>query len=208
MFYRLLGNAAAGLASGPGHVLRFHAMNYGAPTCPKCGGLSTNPNSPQCQFCGTQLGVAQAAPYPGQQQQQGYGAPPGYGAPQAYGAPPGYGAPQAYGAPPGYGAPQAAPGYGAPQPYGAPQGAPGYGAPHPYGAPQGAPGYGAPNPYGGPAPGQYPPVQSFSPGYGQQINRSWGFGNGWTTFFWMRLAIAGIAIGLSLIAACINAIAN
>lgn len=177
-------------------------MNYGAPTCPKCGGLSTNPNDVQCRFCGSQLGQPQAAaPYGGgapahayaaAQQPGGYGAPPqqGYGQPAA----PPYGAPQqGYGAPPGYGA--APPGYGAPHGHGAPQG---------YGAPYGQ----QPNPYGG-APGGYPmaPVQPFQGQYGQQINRGWG-GGGWGTFLWVRLAIAGVFIALSLLGACINAIAH
>lgn len=178
-------------------------MNAGAPTCPKCGGLSINPGDAQCRFCGTPLGA------------QGYGAPQGYAQPgqppPGYGAPPpGYGQPPGYGGQPGYGAP---PGYGGapqmqqPQPYGAP---PGYGAPNPY-APQNP--YAAPygqNPYGGPGPGQYPmaPVQGFNGNYGRQVNRGWGFGGGWSTFFWVRLAIAGVFISLSLLGACINAITH
>ncbi|MDB5216894.1 MAG: hypothetical protein JWO86_4821 [Myxococcaceae bacterium] len=189
-------------------------MNAGAPTCPKCGGLSINPGEAQCRFCGTPLGAQGAQGYGAAQ--PGYGAPPpGYGAPPpGYGAPPpGYGAPPpGYGGQPGYGAP---PGYGGaqpmqqpmqPMPYGAP---PGYGAPNPYGAPQYP--YAAPygqNPYGGP--GQYPmaPVQGFNGNYGRQVNRGWGFGGGWSTFFWVRLAIAGVFISLSLLGACINAIAH
>ena len=156
-------------------------MNTGAPTCPKCGGLSINPSDAQCRFCGTPFG--QAAYAHAHQGPQGYPPPQqAYGAPQPYGAPPGYGAPQPYGAPPGY---------GAPNPYGAP-------GPNPYG-PQ--------NPYGGPAPGQYP-MQGYPPGYGPQVNRSWGFGSGWSTFFWVRLAIAAIFISLSLVGACVNAITN
>lgn len=145
-------------------------MNYGAPTCPKCGGLSTNPNMPQCQFCGTQLaGAPPAGPYG--HAQQGYGGPP----PAAYGAP----------------------GYGAPQPYGAPQQ---FGGPQPYGAPQ---------PYGGPQPGQYPPpVQGFNGGYGQNINRGWAFSSGWGTVMWIRIAVAVVVVGLSLIGACVQAIVN
>jgi len=52
------------------------------------------------------------------------------------------------------------------------------------------------------------PVQGFGAGYGSQINRGWGFGGGWSTFFWVRLAIAAIFISLSIIGACVNAIAN
>jgi len=162
-------------------------MNSGAPRCPGCGGLSTNPNDAQCRFCGAAL-----------QQQQQYGAPPGYGAQPGYGAPqPNYGAPpQTYGVQQGYGAPQ-------PQPFGAQP----FGAPPPYGAPQ--QGYGAPNPYGGPQPG-YPmaPVQGFGGNYGWQINRGFFGSSGWSSFFWFRLAIAGIAISLSLVGACISAISH
>jgi hypothetical protein len=172
-------------------------MNGGAPRCPKCGGLSTNPNDQQCRFCGAALNA--------------YGAPQSFApSPQAYGQPPqGYAPPQGYGAPQpqhGYAAPPQ--GYAAPQPqhgYGAPQPQQGYAAPPaPYGAP--AP-FGAPNPYG--APGPYPmvPVQRFGGGYGQQINRG-PFGSGWSSFLWFRLAIAAIAISLSLVGACISAIAN
>ncbi|MBX3233064.1 MAG: hypothetical protein KIT84_12915 [Labilithrix sp.] len=107
---------------------------------------------------------------------------------QAYGAPTGYGAP-----PPGaYGAPQ-------PQAYGQP-----YGAPNPYGQP--------PNPYGGPNPyGQPYPVQGFGGaqpfGAGNAyVNRGWG--GGWSTFFWIRLGIAAIVIGISLLGACVNAITH
>ena len=164
-------------------------MNGGAPRCPKCGGLSTNPNDQQCRFCGAALHQGYGAPQQQQQQQQQY-------APQPYGAPPpNYGAPaQGYGAPQQFGAPQQQHGYGAPQPFGAPP--PGYG-------PQ--PGYGAPQPFGG----QYPmaPVQSFGGQYGRQINRG-VFGSGWSSFFWLRLAIVGIAISLSLVGACISAITN
>ncbi len=152
-------------------------MNTGAPTCPKCGGLSINPSDAQCRFCGTPLGQA------------AYGQSPR--GPHGHAPPPqGYPPPQQQG-------------YGAPQPYGAP---PGYGAPNPYGAPGPNP-YGQQNPYGGPAPGQYP-MQGYPPGYGPQVNRSWGFGSGWSTFFWVRLAIAAIFISLSLIGACVNAITN
>jgi hypothetical protein len=172
-------------------------MNSGAPTCPKCGGLSINPGDAQCRFCGTPLGA------------QGYGAPPqGYAQPGYGQPPPGYGQPPpGYGAPPGYGgAPQMQPMQ--PQPYGAP---PGYGAQNPYGAPQNP--YAAPygqNPYGGPGPGQYPiaPVQGFNGNYGRQVNRGWGFGGGWSTFFWIRLAIAGVFISLSLLGACISALSH
>ncbi len=177
------------------------------PTCPKCGGLSINPGDAQCRFCGTALGAqGYGAPPPGYGQPQGYGGQqpqPGYGAAQpSYGAQPGYGAPsQNYGAPPGYGG---APQMQQPQPYG---------APNPYGAPQNP--YAAPygqNPYGGPGPGQYPmaPVQGFNGNYGRQVNRGWGwgFGGGWSTFFWIRLGIAAVFISLSLLGACISAISH
>lgn len=181
----------------------MNGFSSGAPTCPKCGGLSINPGEAQCRFCGTPLGAQGYGGAPQGYAQPGYGAsPPGYGQPPpGYGAPPGYG-----GAPPGYG--------GAPQmqqpmqqPYGAP---PGYGGQN-YGAPQNP--YAAPygqNPYGGPGPGQYPmaPVQGFNGNYGRQVNRGWGFGGGWSTFFWIRLAIAGAFISLSLLGACINAISH
>lgn len=153
-------------------------MNAGAPTCPSCGGLNTNPQSAQCRFCGQML------------PQQGYGAAPmGYGAPQ--GAPPmgGYGAPQGYGAP-GYGAPQ---GYGAPPPGG-------YGAPMPQGyAPNP---YGAPNPYAQP----YPVVQPFNGGGGYIQQSSWS--SGWSAFFWIRLGIAVFVVVISLMGACVSAIAH
>ena len=57
-------------------------------------------------------------------------------------------------------------------------------------------------------PGQYPmgPVQGFGGNYGRQVNSGWG--NGWSTFLWVRLAIAAAFIGLSLIGACVSAIAN
>jgi hypothetical protein len=159
-------------------------MNAGAPTCSTCGGLNTNPQSMQCRFCGQAL-----AP-------QGYGAPQTYGAPHGYAQPQGYGQPQPYGAPPhvgpgGYGAP---PGYGAPQnPYGGP-------SPNPYGGPQ-------PNPYAQQYPVQgYGGVQPFAGGHGY-VNRS-GWASGWSTFFWVRLAIAAIAISLSLIGACVSAISQ
>jgi hypothetical protein len=126
-------------------------MNAGAPTCPNCGGLNTNPQQMQCRFCGSAL----RPPQP----------PPGYGAyaPQPYGAPPpGYG----YGPPP--------PGYGPNQVHG----------------------------FGGNQPFQYaqPPVHY------QQINQGWG--NGWSTFFWVRLGIAVFAIGISLLGACVSALTH
>jgi hypothetical protein len=108
-----------------------------APTCSRCGGLSTNPAATQCQYCGNALGgygspgAGYAQPPQPYGQQQPYGAPPaGYG--QApYGQPPGgYGGyPQAnpYGQPPApYG--QQGYGYGAPpvQPFGG-----GYAPSHP-----------------------------------------------------------------------------
>jgi hypothetical protein len=84
------------------------------------------------------------------------------------------------------------PGYGAPPGYG------GYGAPNPYAA--------APNAYGPQPYGQPYPMQSFGGGYGRQYNNGWG--GGWSTFFWVRLAIAGAFIAISLIGACVSAIAN
>ena len=107
--------------------------------------------------------------------------------------PPGYGAyapqPQGYGPPPGYGPPQ---GYGAPPGHGAPPG--GFG-----GAPPGYQVHG----FGGAQPFHYaqPPVQ-----YGNAIvNR---ITSGWSTFFWIRLGIAAIAIGVSLIGACASALSH
>jgi hypothetical protein len=50
------------------------------------------------------------------------------------------------------------------------------------------------------------PVQQFGGGYGRQVNRGWG--SGWTSFFWIRIIFAAIAIGVSLIIACVEAIAN
>ncbi len=185
----------------------FRPMNAGAPTCPACGGLNTNPQSNQCRFCGQALSAAPAYGGHAMQQQQGYGAPPqgGYGAPAqgGYGAPPqgGYGAPPqgGYGAPPqgGYGAP-AQGGYGAPA-----QG--GYGAP-----PQGGYGYGAPQ-GGGFAP-QYPGqgfagVQPFQGGNGF-VSRGSGWTSGWSTFFWILLVIAAVVIGISLTGACVSALTH
>ena len=173
-------------------------MNSGAPTCPKCGGLSTNPSDTACRFCGTQL--------PGAAGAYGTGAsPPGYAAPMGYGAPPpAYGAQPAYAPHPGgYGAPPmqgyAQPGYGAPPMQG--YGQPGYGQPG-YGQPgYGQPGYGAPvHGFGG------SPVQPFTPSYGGNVNRGWG--SGWSSFFIARLVIVGICVGLSLVGACISAIAH
>ena len=132
----------------------------------------------QCRFCGQGL-----AP----QASQAYGAPPGYGA--HHGAAHGHGQ-AAYGAPPG--------GFGAPQGYGPPSASP-------YGGPQ-------PNMYGGPQPygGSHLPVtgfggaQAFHHGH---VHRS-GWSSGLSTFFWVRLAIAAVAIGISLIGACVSAIAH
>jgi hypothetical protein len=142
-------------------------MNAGAPTCPHCGGLNTNPQSAQCRFC------FQLLPQPG-------------GVVQPYGQPQAYGQPQNYGAPP-------MGGYGAPQPQ----------APNPY----------APNPYGGPQPNPYAqqyPVQGFGgvqPFHGGNgyINRG---GNGWSTFFWIRLGIALIVVFFSLMGACVQALSH
>jgi len=89
----------------------------------------------------------------------------------------------------------------------------GHGAPpQPYGAPQGyAPPSFGPQPQAyGPQPQPYAPQpQSYGPqpGYGRPIQQG-PFGGGWSSFLWFRLAIAGIAISLSLIGACISAISN
>ena len=74
----------------------------------------------------------------------------------------------------------------------------------PYAAPYGQ------NPYGGPGPGsiRWRPCRASDGNYGRQVNRGWGFGGGWSTFFWVRLAIAGVFISLSLLGACINAITH
>jgi len=126
------------------------------------------------------------------------------------------------------GRPLIAGGYGlAPQNY-APQqqqqqqaGYGGYGGPMPPAQNYGAPpagyggGYGGPtpNPYGGPMPNPYgnpyaPNVAPFG-GYGPQVQyRSSGWASGWSTFFWVRLAIAAIAISISLIGACVSAISH
>ena len=61
-------------------------------------------------------------------------------------------------------------------------------------------GYGPPNPYGA-------PIQPFGGGYGRQINQG-PFGSGLGSFMWFRIVIIGIAISLSLVGACISAIAN
>jgi hypothetical protein len=147
-------------------------MNAGAPRCPRCGGLSLNPNDAQCRFCGSALAQPYAPPQQQQQQQQGYGAPQPFGRPpqQGYGAPP----QQGYGAPPGYPPQQ---------------------------------GYGAPNPYGQPGPYPMAPVQSFGGSYGRQINHG-VFGGVGSSFFWVRLAIIGAVISLSMIGACISAISH
>lgn len=160
-----------------------------------------------CRFCGAQM---HAPPAHASLAPQG----PGY-APQG----PGY-APQG----PGY-APQG-PGY-APhqqqqqqqqqQGYAQPQGPGGYGAPL-YPQQQG---YAQPQPY--PQPGYHPPqgyaqppvagfggaapVQPFGGAYHSHVDRGW-WGSSFGTFFWARLAIAAIAIGVSLIIACVSAIAN
>ena len=52
------------------------------------------------------------------------------------------------------------------------------------------------------------PVQQFGAGYGSHVNRGWGWGGGWSSFFWVRLVIIGIAISLSVIGACVRAIAE
>jgi hypothetical protein len=146
------------------------------------GFASAPPTCPKCGGLSINPGEAQCRFCGTALGAQGYGgAPPGYG-----GAPQMQQMQQPFAAPPGYGG----------QNYGAPQ--------NPYAAPYGQ------NPYGGPGPGQYPmaPVQGFNGNYGRQVNRGWGFGGGWSTFFWIRLAIAGVFISLSLLGACINAIAH
>jgi len=98
----------------------------------------------------------------------------------------------------------------APQPYAAQPG--GYGAPPPYagyGAPPG--GYGAPGPYGAPNPyGQQQgyPVQGFGGGQPYPVVPVRSGWNGWSTFFIVRVAIAAIAIGISLLGACISALSH
>lgn len=160
-------------------------MNAPAPTCSTCGGVNTNPQATQCRFCGQAL------------------TPQTYGAAQAYGSPQGYGA-QGHGAPQ---QPYGAGGYGAPQGYGQPPASP-YGGPQPnmygYGGPQ-------PNMYGGPQPNMHPPVAGFGgaqpfQGHGY-VNRS-AWSSGLSTFFWVRLVIAAIAIGISLLGACASAISH
>ena len=100
---------------------------------------------------------------------------------QVHGAPPpGYGpTPSGYGAPP--------PGYG-PAPYGQP--------PQPYGQVHG---------FGGNAPFHYAqqPVH-----YHQQQNAWRNVAGGFSTFFWVRLGIAAVAIGISLLGACVSAISH
>jgi hypothetical protein len=51
-------------------------------------------------------------------------------------------------------------------------------------------------------------VQPFQHGYAPQQYRSSGWTSGWSTFFWVRLVIAAIAIGISLLGACISAISH
>lgn len=146
-----------------------------------------NAGAPTCSTCGGVNTNPQAAQcrFCGQAlaPQQVYGAPQGYGAHAAQG----YGAPQGPygGAPGGYGAPQAPQAYG--QPYG-------------YGGPQ-------PNPYGSP----HVPVAGFGgvqPIHHGYVNRGSAWSTGLSTFFWVRIVIAVIAIGISLLGACVSAIAH
>ncbi len=145
--------------------------------------------APTCSGCGgiqtnpaaTQChycGASLAAPPPPPQQ----GPPPGWG-PQA----------QAYGQPP-YGQPHGQAPYGAPPPYGQPYGAPQY-PQYPPVAPFG--GYGGPPGYGS------PPVQPFR-GAGYRAS-NW---SGWNTFWTIRLVIAVIFIGMSLMGACVSALSH
>lgn len=133
----------------------------------------------------------------------GYGAPPpqpgGYGAPQGYGAPPhGFGHPQGFGQPQPYGQPHA---YGQPQPYGQTQA---YGQPAPFGQP---PPYGQ-APYGPPGVSGFggAPVQPFGGQYGRTVNQGWGGSYG--SFFVYRVVIIVIAVSISLVGACISALAH
>jgi hypothetical protein len=90
--------------------------------------------------------------------------------------------------------------YGQPPP---PPGAPpmGYGQP-PMGYGQPPMGYGQPpNPYG---PYGYPPPYVQPIVYGNPYRSA----SAWTTFFWVRLVIAAIAIGISLLGACISALSH
>jgi hypothetical protein len=81
----------------------------------------------------------------------------------------------------------------------------GYGAQQPYGGPQP---YGQPPPYGyGGYPQQgYVPVQQFH-GAGYRAPSSWG-GGFWSTYWMIRLIIAGIVISLSLVGACVSALSH
>ena len=115
-------------------------------------------------------------------------------APQAYAAPHAFGAPQAYAPPHAFGAPPPG-GYGVPAAHGQP--------PQPYGAP-----YGAPQPGGY---GAHPPVQAFrgaQPFQGHGFVSRSGWASGWSTLFWVRLVVAAIAVGLSLLGACVSAIGH
>jgi hypothetical protein len=72
-----------------------------------------------------------------------------------------------------------------------------------YGQPPPAPGYGPPG-YGQ-APGgwgQPPPQVWGAPGYYQPYRRTW------STFFWVRLTLVLIALGLSVVGACVSAITH
>jgi hypothetical protein len=62
-------------------------------------------------------------------------------------------------------------------------------------------GYGQPpqNPYG------YPPPYVIQPVVYTNPYRS---GSAWSTFFWVRIAIAAIAIGISLLGACVSALSH
>lgn len=101
---------------------------------------------------------------------------------------------------------RAAPPAPQPQPYG-------YGAPQqqaygqPYGAPPQQP-YGQ-QPYGQQPYGQQPQVHGFGGVHPFQqpvyVQRG-GWTSGWSTFFWVRLAIAGVAICISLLGACVSAL--
>ena len=89
------------------------------------------------------------------------------------------GDPRAHGAPPGYGAPPPG-GYGGPEP--------GHGGPQPYPVQ----GFGSAQPFG-----------TYGPGY---VERGWA--SGWSELFWVRLCVAAVVVFLSLLGACVSAIAH
>jgi len=50
------------------------------------------------------------------------------------------------------------------------------------------------------------PVQQFGGNYGRHVNNGWG--GGWSSFLVFRLVLVAIAIGLSLVGACVSALAH